>query len=900
MAHLSVRNIACLFLMLVLLFAAPHLFGQADRDRETAVTANNFYKEGRYAEAVPLFAQLLSNHPGDSRYEYFYGVSRYQSGSIPGDAVKHLEKAAKDNDIPRDVWYYLARCYHLTYHFTEAKEAYLKFKTFASQKQADELEVDLNILMCKAAIQLPDKSEKYLIHDKLITSEDDFLSIYKLDPLRDGRILTLTETYKSAADKKKNDRQYLFLEPSGTKMYYSSRGVDGENSSDLISVTKKINKWEKAAKIAEANSKFDEIYPTSAKDGKIIYFSAKSPQSMGGFDIFKVEYNSETNKWSKPENMGAPVNSPADDFLFASSVLEHCSYITTNRDCEKGKLCVMKIEINTPAEGSNINIRGKFINNDRPNEFQVTIQFFNQDNWKLLGEAKVDTKTGEYYIKLPYVQRYATRIDVVGYSLLLGEFRLRFGKKHVVQEILLNKQNTGEERFVINNTYPEDLQLILMAQSEKTLENKTPEILTPVAQDFTTNKLNKAIASSNGKPKNTSITSSALKPTKSFLIPAPELKPVRTFNWNAEKAKLLLTFRPKEDAEIVSWVKDEKKKKEIPVALQPQEAQPAEIPFNLEDISLENLQNAQPVAGETGSKKQQVSAEDNKASMQHTVAVNSNPETATRKQQTITEPQLVFTETKNLSASAAPGISSDNVTAEKHIPVQNISEKNNTGVVARVKRFNAEYILPKEYPVKTKEVNLKLRPTEIVASVNISKILLPDAENPDAAVAEISKPSLPSAPPNLPLDGYQKTVPPSNNIVVDPGKTENISSSINAALAVNETISSAQSNPIFQNTSLEKLTYSDNLTESKTPAKPALIPPEHAVAQKNVSLENMTYAGNLERSQPHVNMPPIELASAQKQEAMRSDYAASLRYKLKLFENKSNAQVGWVIKGLGN
>lgn len=565
-----------IFITLLWLIAVSPLRAQTN-EKDIAAAADKNFKSGNYAEALPLFAQLLANNAAETKYSYYYGVCRYMRGVNVGDAIAHLEKAAANKALPADVNYYLARCYHLTYHFTEAITFYEKFKKTAPAQQLQNLEVDLNIAMCRNAINLPDKSDRYLINDKRIVEESHFLTLYQLDPLRDGKILVMTDDYKSSVDKKRGEKQYLYLDAGANKLYYSSRGVDGEQSSDVMLSLKKINKWDKATKLKEANTKYDEINPTAAKDGKVIYFSAKSPESMGGFDIFKMEYNVETGTYGKPENVGAPINSPADDFLYATSNIERTNYITSTRDCEKGKVCVIKFDENEPTDGY-ILIKGRFFNFDRPNEFNVNIIFYDQQNWKNLGEARVDSKTGEYSIKVAGAARYGCKIDVVGYSLLLGDFILRRDKKTVNQEIIINKQNNGQERLAIKNNYPEEATL-LFAQAtskEKSLVNA------PAQKTSLANK-------KENKFENISIIN--LLKSKVLAQPIAELTIRKTVDWSTEGLAVAASLKPKEDKEILAWAKEDANNKAA-VAVKKQTNKKQEEPaFNLENISFADLES---------------------------------------------------------------------------------------------------------------------------------------------------------------------------------------------------------------------------------------------------------------------------------------------------------------------
>ncbi|MEZ4755644.1 MAG: hypothetical protein R2817_02320 [Flavobacteriales bacterium] len=62
------------------------------------------------------------------------------------------------------------------------------------------------------------------------------------------------------------------------------------------------------------NSRYDEDGVFLTRDGGTLYFSSKGHNSMGGFDIFRTRL--VDGQWTKPENLGWPINSPDDDLFF--------------------------------------------------------------------------------------------------------------------------------------------------------------------------------------------------------------------------------------------------------------------------------------------------------------------------------------------------------------------------------------------------------------------------------------------------------------------------------------------------------------------------------------------------------------------------------------------------------
>lgn len=81
------------------------------------------------------------------------------------------------------------------------------------------------------------------------------------------------------------------------------------------------------------NTPGDEMFPYVHEDGSL-YFSSDGHPGMGGLDIFHSE--PAPQGWSKPENMGAPVNSPMDDFgmLFKPGLNQ--GFFSSNRRGSRG------------------------------------------------------------------------------------------------------------------------------------------------------------------------------------------------------------------------------------------------------------------------------------------------------------------------------------------------------------------------------------------------------------------------------------------------------------------------------------------------------------------------------------------------------------------------------------
>ena len=75
-------------------------------------------------------------------------------------------------------------------------------------------------------------------------------------------------------------------------------------------------------------------------DDTTLYFAAKGTESIGGYDIFVTRFDSETGQYLKPENIGMPFNSEANDYMYAVDELDSIGWFVTDRNQLEGKVCI--------------------------------------------------------------------------------------------------------------------------------------------------------------------------------------------------------------------------------------------------------------------------------------------------------------------------------------------------------------------------------------------------------------------------------------------------------------------------------------------------------------------------------------------------------------------------------
>lgn len=130
-----------------------------------------------------------------------------------------------------------------------------------------------------------------------------------------------------------DDKQLIIIERDGSN----------ENNRDLFVSKFENERWTEPANIGDViNTEYDEDAVFLHNNGKELYFSSKGHNSIGGYDIFKSVW--QDTAWSKPMNMGVPINSVYDDIYFSISDDERKGFLSSNRPGGNGGYDVYTID----------------------------------------------------------------------------------------------------------------------------------------------------------------------------------------------------------------------------------------------------------------------------------------------------------------------------------------------------------------------------------------------------------------------------------------------------------------------------------------------------------------------------------------------------------------------------
>jgi hypothetical protein len=135
---------------------------------------------------------------------------------------------------------------------------------------------------------------------------------------------------------------------AGDVFVFSSKRKGGTGEKDIYIIRKlSSGKWAQPQEMGTSiNTKYNEDFPHLTKDGKTLYFASEGHSSMGGYDLFKSEWDEQKQMWSDPQNLGYPVNDTYDNENISFVSDNAYAYVSTIKDDGYGDRDIYKIKFN--------------------------------------------------------------------------------------------------------------------------------------------------------------------------------------------------------------------------------------------------------------------------------------------------------------------------------------------------------------------------------------------------------------------------------------------------------------------------------------------------------------------------------------------------------------------------
>ncbi len=209
-----------------------------------------------------------------------------------------------------------------------------------------------------------------------------------------------------------------FLANDGETLLLAIERDEGRGAHDLyVSFLEENGSWTKPKNLGSTiNTKGADDTPFLASDGKTLYFSSEGHGGEGGHDIFvSRRLDDSWTRWSKPVNLGTPINTPGEDIFFFIPAAGDLAYFSSERS-GLGANDIFRVLLPGKVRPNPVVlISGVVRDQETGKPLGAMIRYENLQDGSVAGRARSDPATGAYKITLPAGLNYGFRAETDGY-----------------------------------------------------------------------------------------------------------------------------------------------------------------------------------------------------------------------------------------------------------------------------------------------------------------------------------------------------------------------------------------------------------------------------------------------------------------------------------------------------
>ncbi len=220
------------------------------------------------------------------------------------------------------------------------------------------------------------------------------------------------------------------------------------------------------------NTELDENSPFIHHDNRTLYFASEGWPGMGAMDLF-LSRKDEGNQWTRPTNLGYPLNTENDEIGLVINAKGDLGYFSSDGLNERDDKDIYQFTIPQKIRPQSVTyIKGKVFDKDSREWLLADIRVNALPEGDLSVATTTASHSGEFLFCLPGGGDYVLNIQKEGYLFYSDNFKVSPTAsidKPQILDVYLSKIKEGE-RFVLRNVFYETDSYVLKEASHVELE----------------------------------------------------------------------------------------------------------------------------------------------------------------------------------------------------------------------------------------------------------------------------------------------------------------------------------------------------------------------------------------------------------------------------------------------
>jgi OmpA-OmpF porin, OOP family len=226
--------------------------------------------------------------------------------------------------------------------------------------------------------------------------------------------------------KSKSGYVSYFLANDGQTLILEYQGDEGFGAQDLyVSFRQSSGEWSQPLNLGPTiNTIQFEFSPFLAADGFTLYFSSNGHKGEGNADIFMTRRLDDSwTAWTKPVNIGAPMNTPEFDAYFSVTASGDSAYYSSKSGKNNIDLYVSALAPQFRPKPS-VMVSGLATDQQKDAPVPALIRYYRLRDGQNLGAIRADSATGRFRLTLATGERYALVAEHPSYYPLMDTLDL--------------------------------------------------------------------------------------------------------------------------------------------------------------------------------------------------------------------------------------------------------------------------------------------------------------------------------------------------------------------------------------------------------------------------------------------------------------------------------------------